>query len=419
MAFHRILAWIFGSAHDRLVQYAGLACNRYVSKRMRRPDYQGEGIANLMTSLVVGLGGARAVCPPAVLLEPQEIAAFHNVILLVIDGLGLDRLSVHAEAPWLQGHLRGRLTSVFPSTTASAVTTFLTGDPPQQHGLTGWHMYFRELGSVLAVLPGRPRYGGVGLSDAGVAAGSLFGHVPVFDRLDVDTHVISPAHIAQSDFSLAHLGRAQLSPYRGLDAMLTIASTLVREDGGRRFIYGYWPDLDATGHREGCASAEAYADLARIDQAMMRFAEAIEGTDTLLVVTADHGQIDTTESDRLSLDDHPDLADMLAMPLCGESRLPYCYLKPGRNADFEHYVARELAQAADAVPSAELVADGWFGPGEPHPRLLDRVGDYALLMKHHYVLKDWLPFEPRHELIGVHGGLTDEEMWVPLIVHAA
>lgn len=387
--------------------------------RMRRPDYQGGSIANLMASLIAGLGGGRVACPPALLLEPGEIAAFRNVILLVVDGLGLDRLQAHAEAPWLQSHLRGSLTSVFPSTTASAVTTFLTGDPPQQHGLTGWHMYFRELGAVLAVLPGRPRYGGVGLGDAGVAAASLFDHVPVFDRLDVRSHVLSPAHIAQSDFSLAHLGRAQLNPYRGLEVMLSIAASLAREDAHRRFIYAYWPELDATGHKKGCASAQAYAELAAIDRAMARFAHAIAGTDTLVVLTADHGQIDTLPADWLSLDDHPQLADMLVLPLCGESRLPYCYLKPGRNADFERYVAHELAAVADAAPSAELVADGWFGPGKPHPRLLDRVGDYTLLMKNHYVLRDRLPFESRHEMIGMHGGVTDEEMQVPLILHAA
>ena len=29
----------------------------------------------------------------------------------------------------------------------------MTGLAPQAHGLTGWHMYFREIGAVLAVLP--------------------------------------------------------------------------------------------------------------------------------------------------------------------------------------------------------------------------------------------------------------------------
>ena len=372
-----------------------------------------------MASLIVGLGGERGSCVPAPLLDPDEVAGFRNVALLVIDGLGYNRLSTEVSAPWMNRHLRGALTSVFPSTTATAVTTFLTGDPPQQHGLTGWHMYFRELGSVVAVLPGRPRYGGVPFGKAGIPVSRLFSHNLLFDRLGVRSHVLSPAQIARSDFSLAHLGAAELLPFRGFGALLNMMESLVREDGGRRFVYGYWPDLDAMGHVSGCGSEETSAHLEWLDEALCAFAEALSGTDTLLVITADHGQIDTTADDRLSLDDHPELADMLVLPLCGESRLPYCYLKPGREGAFERYVADELGHAAEAVPSAEALAAGWFGPGPAHPGLADRIGDYMLLMKGHYVLKDWLPHEERHVLVGVHGGLTDDEMRVPLVVHAA
>ena len=48
------------------------------------------------------------------------------------------------------------LTSTSPTcttATATAITTFMTGLAPQQHGLTGWHVYLKELGCVTAVLP--------------------------------------------------------------------------------------------------------------------------------------------------------------------------------------------------------------------------------------------------------------------------
>lgn len=380
------------------------------------PDYKGTSIANLMTSLVSGLGGGEMTCDPSGLLPPEEIGGYRNVVLLVLDGLGHDYLRGHPEAAWLNGHLRGRITSVFPSTTATAITTFLTGEPPSRHGLTGWHMYLRELGSVLAVLPGRARYGGAGLAEAGVSAAALFAPAPVFDRLAVESFVVAPAHIAGSDFNQAYTGRASSRPYRGLRPMVDILGELARDSTGRRFIYAYWPEFDAIGHSAGTCSDMAVAHLKELDTVLASLADWLAGTDTLLVVTADHGQIDTCDADRIFLDDHPALGRMLVLPLCGESRAAYCYVRSGCATEFERYVADNLSHAADLHRSEDLVAQGWYGPGVPHERLADRVGDYALVMKKHYVIKDWLPQENRYTLIGVHGGTSAAEMYVPLVV---
>jgi len=380
-----------------------------------RPDYQGGGIANLMSSLLCALGGEPGPCPPLD-ASPAGLDAAASVVLLVLDGLGDGQLAQLPAASWLRTHRQARLTSVFPSTTATAVTTFLTGDAPQQHGLTGWHMYFRELGSVLAVLPGRPRFGGGPLGQAGVPVGEFLGQRVLFDRLGVPSHVVSPERIANSDFNRAHLGRARLHAYRSLADMLAILVALVRGSRARQYVYAYWPELDSIGHAAGAGSAAAHAHLRELDTALAQLHEAIQGTDTLLLITADHGQLDTGAADRIVLDEHPALADCLALPLCGEPRLAYCYLRPGREAAFERYVRKALAGIADLRPSAELLAEGWFGPGVPHPRLAERIGDYALIMQDRYVIKDWLPFEQRYVQIGVHGGLSAAEMYVPLIV---
>jgi len=386
---------------------------------MLKPDYHGKGIANLMTSLIMGSGGIPGPCPPLNALPPTEVAKYRNLVLLVLDGLGYNYLRRHPEAEWLNANLAGSMTSVFPSTTASAITTFLTGDAPMQHAITGWHMYFRELGSVIAVLPGRPRYGGVGLGEAGVSPERLFAHQSLYDRLPISSWVVSPAHIAQSDFNQAHIGTAKLRAYRGLGAMTEIIAGTVRQDTRRKLIYAYWPDLDSLGHAEGIESVQAGAHLLDLDHALSELADALKGTDSLLVVTADHGQIDTTDTDRIDLDERPGLTETLILPLCGESRLAYCYVRPDRVKQFEQYVGENLSDVAELVLSRDLITGGWFGPGPAHPRLSERIGDYALMMKGHYVIKDWLPQEGRHVLIGVHGGVSEDEMLVPLVLHGA
>ena len=152
------------------------------------PDYAGGSLVNLMSSIAAALG-AHSPYAPLAALPPDALAEARHVVLWVVDGLGFDYLSRHAGA--LRRHLRGSMTSVFPSTTASAIPTFLTGLAPQQHGLTGWNMYFREIGAVVAPLPFRVRTGRHALREAGVTPATLFGLTPLFDHLPLPCHVVS------------------------------------------------------------------------------------------------------------------------------------------------------------------------------------------------------------------------------------
>ncbi len=379
------------------------------------PDYQGGSIVNLMASIQAGLGGVSHDYPPLRLLAPERVQEHRQVLLLVIDGLGFNYLRAHPEAVCLNQNLLAGITSVFPPTTASAIPTFLTGDAPQQHGLTGWHMYFRELGSVLAVLPGIARYGGQGLSAAGVDVGHLLGSRPFSERIGVEAITVSPAFIADSDFNRAYLGSASSVAYRDLGDLLQRCADLLHRPGAR-YIYAYWPELDSLGHRFGIGSQPVLAHLRELDQAFEKLLDAIRGTDTLVIVCADHGQVDTTQSHRIELGDHPLLEDCLVLPLCGEPRAAYCYLRPGREQAFEQYLQSEFAEYADGLLSTTIVESNWFGLGRPHPQLANRIGDRVLLMKEGYAVKDWLPQEKRFEMIGMHGGLSQDELLVPLIV---
>ncbi len=385
---------------------------------MLLPDYQGGSIVNLMASLVEGLGGPATGYAPLPALGPQEIGQYRQVALLVVDGLGCDFLARRRKRTRLAPLRRTTLTSVFPSTTATGVTAFLTGLAPQQHGLTGWHMYFRELGAVLAVLPGTPRYGGAAFKQAGVDAAELFRHGSVFDRLPVASWAVSPRRIAYSDFNLAHRGQAQVRPYDTQDDFFMGLARLLRHGPERKFIYAYWPELDHISHEAGTLSAEADWHFASFEDSLLRFLDRITGTGTLVLVTADHGFIDTSPDHTIHLEQHPELADCLLLPLCGEQRVAYCYVKPDSRTRFEDYVRGELADCATLFSSQALLEQGWFGLGEPHPGLADRIGHYALVMKENYIIKDWLPGERRHEHIGVHGGVSAAEMQVPLFVAA-
>ncbi len=380
------------------------------------PDYRGGGIVNLMSSIITALGGSSPYAPLAA-LPPAALAGARHLVLLVVDGLGHDYLLGRDGA--LRQYLRGQMTSVFPSTTASAIPTFLTGLAPQQHGLTGWHMYFREIGAIVAPLPFRIRTGRHALRDAGVTPTTLFGLTPLFDRLPLPCHVVSPRHIIHSDFNVALSGRARRHGYESLDEMFAILAGLLRIATPRSFVHAYWPQLDSLAHEHGVHSAPVAEAFAALDAAFAQLVEVARSNDSLVIVTADHGFIDTTPEQTIDLDQHPALRDTLLLPLCGEPRAAYAYVRSGREAQFEDYVRGRLANRVRLFRSEEVLRQGWLGPGVAHPALQDRLGDFVLIPRGQAILRDWLRGEERHTHIGVHGGLSAAEMIVPLVVAPA
>jgi hypothetical protein len=381
---------------------------------MDLPDYSGGSIVNLMASLQEGLSGGKHTYPEHRLLSPDDVGRHRQVVVWVIDGLGYDYLRTQVAAVHLNRALKGRMSSVFPPTTASAITTFLTGDAPHQHGLTGWFVYFRELGSILAVLPGRTRYGGSGYGAGGIDAAKLLQHRPFAERIGVESFSLSPMYIVDSEFNRAHLGPATAIGYKNLADLCDKTLALCRRPG-RRYLNLYWPELDSIGHRAGIWSKQARDHLLELDRAFAQLCEGLQGTDTLLLVCADHGQIDTAPELTLQLEDHPILQQSLVLPLCGEPRAAYCYLRPGCESQFDDTLASRFGEMASVYPSAQLIEEGWFGVGTPHPRLAERIGDRLLLMRQGSIVRDWLAQEPRFQMIGVHGGLSREELWVPLV----
>ncbi len=383
---------------------------------MPLPDYRGGSIVNLMASLVAGLGGGDIGYAPLAALESNVVARHRHVVLLVVDGLGYEHLTRCESGACLRRGLRARITSVFPSTTATAITTFLTASGPQQHGLTGWFTFFRELGGIVAVLPFRDRHGGAGLDETGIDAARFFGHMSVFDRIVRRCYMVTPQHLVDSAFNVAHSHGATRRAYATLPQFFDAIGTCLDESFGSSFTYAYWPELDRLAHEHGVVSAPVSMHLEELDAAFDYFMDALGGRDTIVIVTGDHGLIDTTPDSIVDLEAHPELSKTLVMPLCGERRAAFCYVRPEKCMQFEHYVTTRLNREATLARSTELLAQGYFGLGTPHPCLSDRIGDYTLIMNGNFAMTDSVTGEHRHLQVGMHGGLSAEEMFVPLIV---
>ena len=383
---------------------------------MVKPDYLNSSIVNLMNSILQGLGHHSNRHSALNALDSERLLRASNIVLLVIDGLGYNYLTNNAPHSVLHSYLHSRLTTVFPSTTATAITTFMTGLAPQQHGPTGWFTYFQELGSILTVLPVKPRLGDTSLAELNIDVPTLYGHVPVFDLLDVDCHIVSPRNIAYSDYSLAHRGKARITPYKNLTECFDLTRDIITSGPSKKYIYTYWPQFDGMAHEKGVGSKDVADHFYEIDEAFSRLIEDIKGTNTLVIATADHGIIDSGPSYCIELEHHPELQRMLSMPLSGERRMAYCYVKPDRHTDFINYLANNLAEQITVHPSRQLLEQHYYGLGSAHPDLHSRIGDFVLEMNENYTIMDTLPNEKHFYHIGTHGGLSEDEMLVPLII---
>jgi hypothetical protein len=266
------------------------------------------------------------------------------------------------------------------------------------------------------VLPFCPRVGGPPLSELGISPREVFDKQPLFDRLPVESHYVIPSMFLDSDYTTAMAGSAYRHPY---DSMVDFSSTIrdiVHNATSTTFTYAYWPRLDTLCHTLGPLDKGTIDHFGAIDRTIEGLCQELDGTDTAIAVTADHGVIDVPESHVLHLEDHHVLTESLSLPLCGEARVPYCYVRPTCVDAFTSYVENELSDVCDLLSYDELVNGSFYGYGEPHPRLRDRVGDYVLLMRDDYVLIDSLISEKGVPLRGYHGGLSEEELYVPLVL---
>jgi hypothetical protein len=377
------------------------------------PDYAGGSLVNLMASIAQACGGA-PLHAPLRSLGAREIGDAQNVVLLIIDGLGERYLARRAPESELGRRRRAPMTSVFPSTTASAITTSYTGRTPLEHGLTGWFSYFGEAGCVGAPLPFTSRGDNLPLDRRGFTPQRAFAAAPLFPALAVQSFVVTSADIVDSTYNLHHCEGATRLAYAGKDAAALAAhvETAVKSSAARKFVYAYWPFYDRVSHRYGSESAEAFAHFQLIDRAFGELIARLAGTDSLLIATADHGFVDVAPGESHELP--AALAAELRFPLCGERRIAYCHVRNERE-----FIARAkdwLGDRADVRPSGELAEEGWFGDGEAHPRFAERIGDVALVMRAHHTVKDWIAGEPRHLHIGNHGGTREADLTIPLVL---
>ena len=374
---------------------------------------QGIGIEHLASWIGARFGGTTPAGPLVPDWLAQPLADSRSLVLLLLDGVGVRQVADHAPGGALAQARIATLRSVFPSSTAPAITTLASGLPPHRHANPGWFAWHPARGRVVRTLPSDCR----GDPAEPFAPGELWRWSPLMAAMDTPSAVIQPAFIAESAFSRYAYRGASRAGYRHLDELhdriVEAVETLDRARSG--FVYAYAPQFDTAAHAHGCRHPRAGRVLLAFDALFDRLSGSLAGSDALLLATADHGFVDIPPEQQVSMVGYPMLAELLARPLAGEPRVAFAEPRPGAHDEFLARATEVLGHAFDIRPTAELAAAGWFGEGEADPAFFARTGSVALMGREGWSLVDSVTGEKPQAFIGMHGGTTTDEMRVPLL----
>ncbi len=357
------------------------------------PDYGGPCTTNVMRPLVVD---------PDHLPDwfPCSLEGVDQVVLLVLDGLGWnqlqDRLGMLSGLPRMAA---SRITTVAPTTTATALTSISTGLPPGEHGLIGYRMLMDD-SQVLNVLRwGTPR------GDARET------YPPESVQTEVAFEAQRPpivvrAEFRDSGFSRAHLGSCRHVPYR---MPSTMVSEILRQlDLGEPFVYAYYDGIDKVSHEYGLHEVFD-AEMIFIDRMVEYLVDSLP-RGAALVITADHGQVDCGDN---VIQPAPEVMSHVVAQ-SGEGRFRWLHAAPGAESSLLAAATEFHGDVAWVVSAEKMIDEEWFGPAVK-PAAAARLGDVALVCSEPVAFEDPADTGP-FQLIGRHGSMTADEVYVPLLI---
>ncbi len=401
------------------------------------PRYDSGGFAHLPQLLTAAFAGRGSS-----LLDAAGLSGpFDNVVFLLVDAFGWRFFERFGDGyPFLQRLGRGhvaRLTSQFPSTTTAHLTTLGSGHEVGQHGVFEWQYYEPQLDAM--IVPLMFAYSGDSMPEtlraAGVDAANLLPELSFFTSLaqhGASAFVFQPEIYARSSYSQVLTQSATSLPYKTLsEALVTLQQMLLNSPpASPRLFYLYIDEIDAICHRYGPGSAHLAAEVDSLFTQLERiFWPGVEGRcgNTLFVLTADHGQIETDPATTIYLNRSPhftQLQPLLAQnrrgsPLTpgGSPRDVFLYTRAGAADEAGAVIEKIVDGRAEVRKTADLIVSGYFGSAPVSSRLLERMSDLVILP--HPGEAVWWYEKGRFEqrFYGHHGGLTPQEMEIPLLLY--
>jgi len=339
-------------------------------------------------------------------------------IFMLIDGLGYNLLSKtlsERKIDFIKNYKIEKISTVFPSTTTVALTSIETGLTPSEHGIVGWHVYSKELGSVVA-----PYRDSLAINE------NL-----KFDQLGVRNIIPAPKlllKIAENRNLMLLFDRSvEKPPCNGgnkikidrytmqSDMLIKLKNEIIKDEYD--FIYIYYSLIDSIEHKYGPLSeASINATALLLNELKNILLPTLEKSDYNLIITADHGH--TKVNKWLIIDNKSKIMNYLYGPPWGDARIMFMNVIPKYENDLKKYIAEKYSKYTILEDSDEVISTGIFGKNKVNEKIRYRFGTHILLAKNNVALEYSYPNinQSNKKPTGIHSGLSEDEMRVPLII---
>ena len=403
------------------------------------PDYENGTFAHI-PGLLQSLLGVEVETP----LSPQRFGfqpgQFSKVVFLFLDAFGwnvysyfLNRRNRILSRLADKGQVH-KITAQFPSTTAAEVTTFHTGQVVGQHGVYEWQYYEPVVDDV--IVPLLFSYAGEKqrdtLRDAYVDARDILPTHTFFSDLQnagIPTYTFVPREFTTTAYNELLSVGAEATGYRTVAEGLATLNRKIKRTEDPALFYFYTPHIDSLAHAHGPFSfqslAEADATLTLLDKFLFH---PLRGRDdTLIVLSADHGQMKVDYRSTFYINLQPEFQELRCylrankkgrmLPPGGSPRDMFLYVREEYVGRAQTLLRKMLGGRADVLRIEQLIDAGLFGTSHPSEAFMSRVGNLVILPRGDETVW-WYEkgkFELKHN--GLHGGLSRDEMDIPLILY--
>ena len=337
---------------------------------------------------------------------------YKNVIFLILDGLGENVINNLSPNGYLKKNQIDLVTSVYPSTTTSALTSYYSGKAPIETGWIAWSQYFKEYGRALDMFSHNESYMREPLKKPMIDVfKTIMKYESVFEKIekaspDVKAYEIEPEY-------------AERRALRSIDAnnidelFMNIKDLCNSPD--RKFILAYSDNPDGLLHKYGTNSEEVRKFITETENKIEEMCKEFD-EHTLLIISADHGHKDIEKS--YTLLDYPEIQECLIMPASLESRVLSFWVKENMKDVFVQRFNNVFENEFWLMTKEEFLNKYQFlGYGEKHQKIDDFIGNYVALSTAGSIIRlETFLAEGKEVKKSTHCGLSREEMEVPVFV---
>lgn len=337
---------------------------------------------------------------------------YKNVIFLILDGLGEHILNPISPNGYFKKNQIDLVTSVYPSTTVAALTTYYSGKPPYESGWIAWSQYFKEYGRSLDMFSHKESYLGEPLKKPLIDVyKTVINYTSIFQQIEQASPDVKAFEIEPDYADRRALRRMNAN---NVDELIMNIEDLCKLPE-RKFILAYSDNPDGILHKYGTTSEEVRNFVLDTENKVQAMCEKFD-EDTILIVSADHGHKDIDKS--YTLLDYPEIQECLILPASLESRVLSLWVKENMKDIFVERFNKVFEKEFWLMTKEEFLDKYHFlGYGNKHYKVDDFIGNYVALSVAGSIIRlETFLTEGKPVKKSTHCGLSKEEMEVPVFV---